>query len=148
VKKPPSRVRYEKSHPIVSARLRMNHYKKLKKILETEEKRFAQFVRDAIDKSETEYSNAYELGYYNGTEDSEIWFYCSICGEKMPIIPNSESHKALLQYMDEHDWGHISCQEARERDVQKKYSNGTEACMQMRAREVISQITRLALFLH
>lgn len=120
MKKPPSRVRYEKSHPVVSARLRIDHYKKLKKILETEEKSFAQFLRDAIEKSETEYSNAYELGYYNGTEDSEIWFCCNICGEKIPIIPNSESHKALMQYMDEHGWGHISCHEARESEYYKR----------------------------
>lgn len=111
MKKPPSRIRYEKSHPVVSARLSMDYYEKLQKVLKTEEKSFAQFVRDVMDKAEIEYSNAYSLGYYEGTEDSEIWFYCNICGKKVLILPNSESHKAIIKYMKEHGWGHKTCHE-------------------------------------
>lgn len=41
--KPPSRIRYEKTHPVVSARIGLGYHKRLKKILKTECKSFAQF---------------------------------------------------------------------------------------------------------
>ena len=51
----------------------------------------------------------YERGYNEGAEDAQIWYYCNICGEKIHIEPNSENHKALIEYMEEHGWGHASC---------------------------------------
>lgn len=119
MKKPPSRIRYEKSHPVVSARLSMAYNKKLKKILKTEKKSFAQLLREIIDEAEGEYMKTYDLGYSDGAEDSQIWYYCSICGQRIHITPNSESHKALIEYMQEHRWGHASChEEARKRSAE------------------------------
>ena len=109
MKKPPSRIRYEKSHPVVSARLDMAHYKKLQETLKTEKKSFAQFLRETIDKAEVVYMKTYERGYTEGAEDAQIWYYCKICGEEIYIEPNSESHKALIEYLEEHGWGHASC---------------------------------------
>jgi len=38
-----------------------------------------------------------------------IWYYCSICHQKMFIEPNTLVHHAMIQYMLEHGWGHSEC---------------------------------------
>lgn len=65
-RKPPSRIRYEETHPVVSARLGMDDYKRLKEILETEGKSFAQFLREVVNMAKVKYSKAYKLGYSGG----------------------------------------------------------------------------------
>lgn len=117
MKKPPSRIRYEKSHPVVSARLNMEDYKRLKEILRTEGKSFAQFLKEIINKADVEHVKTYERGYREGVEDTQIWYYCKVCGESIIITPNGKSHMALIEYMEEHGWGHASCHEASGRDA-------------------------------
>jgi predicted DNA-binding protein len=114
-RKPPSRVRYEKTHPVVSARLGMDDYKRLREILETEGKSFAQFLREIINKAKVKYSKAYQLGYNIGKGEWQIWYHCSICGERINVTPNGESHKALMEYLEGEGWGHASCHEERRR---------------------------------
>jgi len=48
-------------------------------------------------------------GYNQATEDCQIWYYCAVCGKRIDIDPNSNSHKAIIGYMKEHGWGHASC---------------------------------------
>jgi len=113
VRKPPSRIRYEKTHPVVSARLSVDDYKRLKEILETEGKSFAQFLTEIINKANVKYGKAYQLGYGMGRRDWQVWYYCKICGKRIDITPNSGSHKALIEYMKDHGWGHSSCHEKK-----------------------------------
>jgi len=34
----------------------------------------------------------------------QIWYYCSVCRERINIEPNSDSYKAMIGYMKEHGW--------------------------------------------
>ena len=42
-------------------------------------------------------------------EITEIWYFCSVCRKRIDIEPNSDSHKAMMRYMEEHSWGYASC---------------------------------------
>ena len=43
-----------------------------------------------------------------------IWYYCNVCGDEITIYPNSDAHKALIEYMKEQGWGHTECHEKKE----------------------------------
>ncbi len=116
-RKPPARTRYEESHPTVSCRLSRDTYTLLKQRLEDlGGVSFADFVKDALGLLELKIPNieeikekAYDEGYDQATEDYQIWYFCSICGERMVMSPNDDDHKAMIGYMREHGWAHKSC---------------------------------------
>jgi hypothetical protein len=87
----------------------MDDYSTLKELLQREEKSFGQFLREIINQARDEYDGAYYHGYNVGMMDWRSWYFCSICGERIDIIPDGNSHKALIEYMKEHGWGHSSC---------------------------------------
>jgi len=116
-RKPPARVRYEKSHPTISFRLSKDVYGLLKQRLEDlGGVSSADFVKDSLgilqlkmpDIEEIKY-RAYDEGYDRAEKDYQIWYYCAECGERIDMGPNSESHKAMIDYMKENGWGHASC---------------------------------------
>ena len=60
------------------------------------------------------FKHVYEEGYEKARGEYEVWYYCSVCGKPITIMPNSESHKALIRYMRDHGWGHRACHEKAE----------------------------------
>ena len=116
--KPPARVRYEESHPTMSCRLSKDEYDLLKQRLEDlGGVSFADFVKDSLGLLQLKIPETREIkekarraGYDQGKKDHQIWYYCSVCQQRIDVAPNSESHKAMTGYMKEHGWGHTSCQ--------------------------------------
>ena len=120
--KPPSRIRYEQSHPVISCRLPKADYDLLKQRLEELNISFATFVKSALDRLEIKMSKpkkareeGYIQGYNKAKEEHQIWYFCNVCQERINISPDSESHKAIIQYMEEHGWGHKSCHEEQKK---------------------------------
>lgn len=116
-RKPPARVRYEQSHPTVSCRLDRDTYTLLKQRLEDlGGLSFADFVKESLGLLQLKIPNIEEIkesawseGYDQAEKDYQIWYFCSVCGKRIDIEPNSESHKAMINYMKEHGWRHKSC---------------------------------------
>jgi len=116
-RKPPARVRYEKSHPTISFRLSKDIYDLLKQRLEDLGGiSFADFVKDSLGIQQAKMPDieeikqkAYDEGYDQAEEYCQIWYYCAECRERIDMSPNSDSHKAVIGYMKEHGWGHASC---------------------------------------
>ena len=112
--KPPARVRYEKSHPTVSFRLSTDEHELLKQRLEDLGGiSFAEFIKQSLgliqpDIEEIKDQAGHE-GYDQATEDCQIWYYCAVCGKRIDMSPNSDSHKGIIGYMKEHGWGHTIC---------------------------------------
>ena len=48
-------------------------------------------------------------GHEQAREEFEITYPCSVCGKPINMKPGSESHKAMIDYMNEHGWGHGKC---------------------------------------
>ena len=121
--KPPSRIRYEESHPVMSCRLSRVDYALLKQKLEELGISFATFVKDALgrleaklDKAKEEaFEQGYEQGYEDATKEHQIWYLCNVCRGRIDVSPNSEAHKAIIQYMQENRWGHRSCHEKKQK---------------------------------
>jgi len=115
--KPPARVRYEESHPTVSCRLDKDTRALLQQRLEDlGGVSFAEFVKDSLGLLELKIADTEEIkerawgeGYEQAEKDCQIWHYCAVCGKRIDISPNSESHKAMIGYMREHGWAHASC---------------------------------------
>jgi hypothetical protein len=116
-RKPPARVRYEQSHPTVSCRLSKDEYDLLKQRLDDlGGVSFADFVKDSLRILQLKIPETREIkekarraGYNQGKKEHQIWYYCDTCKQRIDVAPNSESHKAMIGYMREGGWGHLSC---------------------------------------
>jgi len=117
IRKPPARIRYEQSHPTLSCRLDKDTHDLLKQRLEDlEGVSFADFVKDSLGLLQLKMPDiegtretTWGEGYARGVEDCEIWYFCDVCGKRIDMSPNSESHKAMIGYMKEHGWRHGNC---------------------------------------
>jgi len=115
--KPPARIRYEQSHPTVSCRIDKNTYDLLKQRLEDlGEVSFADFVKDSLGLLQLKMPDIEEIketawneGYNRAIRDYQIWYYCNVCGKRIDVKPNDDSHKPIIGSMKEHGWGHASC---------------------------------------
>lgn len=114
--RPPSRIRYELSHPQVSFRVA----KHLKEMLDTAkgDESYPVFMKklliESIEKlNKAAIENAIKKGRNEGFELAkktyQIWYFCAQGGEKIIMKPNSDGHKAMIKYMKEHGWGHPDC---------------------------------------
>ena len=122
--KPPSRVRYEKSHPAISCRLNKETYDLLKQQLEElGGVSVAGFVKDALGRlqlkmpepedTERVREEATREGYSQATREWQIWYYCNVCKKKVIVKPNSVDHKRIIGFAKQNYWAHESCLPAR-----------------------------------
>lgn len=63
-----------------------------------------------------------------------IWYHCSICGKPIVIIPNSRSHKRIMEFMQRVGWGHAECHERakQEQNRQKEPAKFQKSLIQSR----------------
>lgn len=110
---PPSRLRYEKEHPVVAVRLT----REVKEVLDRvrESKSYAEVLKEVITKTLDAYKRGYDEGYREGHKKGfrETYFEvpCSICGRPMVFTardPNWEEEKRVL-YSAFKNWYHVNC---------------------------------------
>ncbi len=139
--KPPSRIKYEHNNPVVSFRVKKAWYEEFKKLLMENDMSIGDFFRIGFKKQKANYNlsrrngfnagkkigyneghskgypkgypKGYSEGYDKGKTDWGIWYFCSICGEKIYVRPNSNSHKDIIEHMKEVGWGHKACREKK-----------------------------------
>ncbi|GAI44117.1 unnamed protein product [marine sediment metagenome] len=117
--KPPSRVRYEQSHPTMSCRLdKVTHDLLEQRLEDLGGVSFADFVKDSLGLLQLKMPDVKEIkatargkGYNQARTEYRIWYLCAVCREPIYMLPNSDGHKAMIGYMKEHGWGHASCHE-------------------------------------
>jgi len=115
--KPPARVRYEQSHPVVSCRLDGDTYDLLKQRLDDlGGVSFADFVKDSLGLLQLKIPETTEIkekarraGYDQGKREHQIWYFCAVCGKRIDVEPNNDSHNAIIRLMRQEGWGHKSC---------------------------------------
>jgi len=71
---------------------------------------FADFVKDSLGLLQFKMPDIKEIketasgeGYNQAEKDYQIWYYCAVCGKRIDINPNSDSHKAIIDYMKERE---------------------------------------------
>lgn len=116
--KPPSKIRYEQSHPALSCRISKDAYDLLKQRLKELGVSFADFVKDSLGLLQLKMPDIEEIkdtaageGYNQAKKDCQIWYFCNVCRKPIYMEPKGDDHKAMIGYMKEHGWGHPSCHE-------------------------------------
>lgn len=109
--KPPSRVRYEKEHPTLSARIPRALYDRIVALCRQQEKSFAVFLREALERradvEEDEFIRAYVAAAEEGAARFGVTYRC--CGCRKPITVSTEAEKTVARTALRF-WGHSDCQ--------------------------------------
>ena len=116
----PSQKRYLEKNPVVSFRLKTEEKRKIEEIAEMDSMTVGDYVRNFlrgivqerkkdIELYDKGFNDGFHEGHGWGVRESQIWFYCDVCGEPIDVEPDSNSHKAIIEYMKEHGWGHARC---------------------------------------
>jgi hypothetical protein len=74
------------------------HFKEMNRTVAT-------IKKTAEEKTKTEYERGWGVAY----QSYAIMYPCSICGGMIPLTPNSEAHKAIVNYLQEKGWAHFEC---------------------------------------
>ena len=108
--RPPSRIRYEQTHPVIAIRVDMETEARLRALAEDSGKSLTTLIKENPGLQEDEYTGAWSKGHDEGTKEHQIWYYCAVCGKRINMTPSGNDHKALISYMKEHGWRHHACQ--------------------------------------
>ncbi len=109
---PPSRLRYEETHPTVSFRLRRELYEQLRATLERSEHSFADFVKEALGVKERTVGAAYNKGYEAAREKYLVTYHCRGCGGLLEV-DDPKGKAAARQYTEKGGWEHLACPRGR-----------------------------------
>lgn len=105
---PPSRIRYNRTHPTVSIRVSADLYDKLKDLREKSGKSLGDILREALRKQAPTVQKAFENGYSKAREEFGVTYACSACGRLMQVRSLDEK-RAIADYMRNYGWRHVSC---------------------------------------
>ena len=105
---PPAKIKYDKSHPIISIRLTPDLKKKLENLKIMSDKSPADVLKEAVGLQTPSTKSAYTKGYLTAQIKYTVTYKCSVCGEVIEIT-TSEEKKHVAQYMKEQGWGHSKC---------------------------------------
>ena len=115
--KPPSRIKYERSHPTLSCRLDKQTHDLLYKRLKDNGLSFADFVKSQLGVLELKIpdvkkiqNEAYQKGYAKAINEYRIQLLCQKCWKPMTVMPNDNLHKAIREQI-EGVWFHSNCVE-------------------------------------
>ena len=110
-KRSPSRIKYEMSHPTLSARVTVETKEKLLAGLKT----LGMSLPDAfkvlageLEIKAIPVEEARKAGYEEAKRLYAVTYPCSVCGGTM-LITSPEAKEAASGYMTEHRWGHKEC---------------------------------------
>lgn len=105
---PPSKIKYNTTHPTVSVRVSQDLYDQLKELREKSGKSLGDILREALKKQAPSVNQAFTNGYSKGAETYRVTYACSICGK--PIVVTTPQERAdVASYMKQNGWGHKSC---------------------------------------
>ena len=116
---PPSRIRYEQSHPIISCRVSREIYDRLVEAKEAEDKSFADILKIGLGKQEVQSKKILEAktkgmdeGYKQGYDAAEllykVTYKCRKCGQAVEVTSEA-GKKAIRVYMQKNGWVHTKC---------------------------------------
>lgn len=106
--KPPSKIKYDKSHPTVSIRVTRELYDRLKELREQGGKTLGDILREALKQQAPSTKKAYQLGLNVAKQQFAVSYKCSVCGETMTVRFSNE-RKAIAGYMQKQGWRHNKC---------------------------------------
>jgi len=105
---PPSKIKYDKSHPPISIRVSQDLKEQLDEIKEMSGKSVGDILREAVGVQGESIKNAWKRGVSHGKGLYGVWYKCSVCGGNILIESDNEKKSAAI-LMREHGWQHGKC---------------------------------------
>ena len=105
---PPSKIKYDKSHPTISIRVSQDLKIQLDEIRETSGKSIGDILREAVGAQSKSVKTAWNRGHSLAKSKYGVRYKCSVCGGDM-IIDTADEKKAVAKFMREAGWKHGSC---------------------------------------
>ena len=118
--KPPSRVRYEQTHPTISMRVSRELYDRLNAVRISEGKSWGDVWREGLKVQQRTANRAYNRGLNDGLgrgrEEGEatarakylVTYRCSGCGGSIELSFGN-ARAAAREYLELQRWGHLRC---------------------------------------
>lgn len=110
--KPPSRLRYEASHPQISFRIGGETKERLDGIREKTGQSYSSILQDVFENWSkwVEYSEQkYREGYEEAKRCFEITFQCDVCQGLCVVERGSNTHTEIMKHFKGMRWGHAEC---------------------------------------
>ena len=118
-KQPPSRIKYEQSHPTVSCRVSIEIYDRLVEAKELEGKSFADILKLGLEKAEKRanklikarmqsWSEGHKKGFEEAALKYKVTYHCCKCGQIMEVQHSNEK-EAIDELMRKAGWAHQQC---------------------------------------
>lgn len=124
---PPSRIKYEAHHPVISARVPKDIRDRLIALRENGEsvadvlKMGLGLIEAKIGAEEKLKKRAHDEGFRAGYEEAKdrfaVEFVCSVCGESLAIT-DRDLKLITAGLLQKNNWGHLECVRARARSRQ------------------------------
>jgi len=105
---PPSKIKYDKSHPTISIRVSQDLKKQLDEIKEMSDKSVGDILREAVGVQSISIKNAWKRGLSYGKGIYGVWYKCSVCGGNI-LIESADAKKDAAKLMREAGWRHGGC---------------------------------------
>ena len=113
----PSQRRYMEQNPAITFRMKKEEKERIVEMAELAGKSISDLVWVALLGLEEDFSEVYEEaridgynhGFRNATRAYRIWYFCAVCGKAIEILPNSNAHKAIIDYLKREGWAHSEC---------------------------------------
>ena len=106
---PPSKMKYDKSHPTISIRVSEDLKKQLDEIKEMSGKSIGDILREAVGVQSKSIKNAWNRSRSLAKSIYGVRYKCSVCGGNI-LIESANAKKAAAIYMREHRWHHSTCE--------------------------------------
>jgi len=109
----PSQRRYMDENPAITFRMKKEEKERIVTMAELAGKSVSELVRVALLGLEEDFSEAYDesnnIGFATAKSNFRVWFYCDVCAGVIDILPNSDIHKVIINYLKQERWGHPEC---------------------------------------
>jgi len=101
---PPSRERYDVSHPVISVRVSPEMREKLEFLKSASGMTAADVLRVGLDLAEPAVEEAFDKGFEYSRGKYEVIYLCSGCGEQTLSIGTTEQKEAAAELMHQDGW--------------------------------------------
>lgn len=117
----PSQIKYEQNNPTITIRMKLYDKEKIDKMAKRTGKSVSMLIKMVLLNQEKDFTKAINQAYNEGLnvgdtqgcergkKDWAIQYPCNICSNSLYVIPNSECHKAIIEFLKANRWGHGEC---------------------------------------
>jgi 3-oxoacyl-[acyl-carrier-protein] synthase III len=108
--RPPSRVRYDRDHPVLGTRVARADYDAVKEFLAKNRWTLAKFMRVVVRQEQEKYAEAFRRGYEKARDRYSVTYSCGKCGGAIVVESQGEKDAAAVAFESE-GWAHSKCPE-------------------------------------